>query len=93
MLRELHEVIGELQASVAPLAAAARAGMRVSAVEVNLPLDMTLVLRGGGCVLLADVPRNLADASWTHETNRLQFTLAATPVGESADTNASEVDA
>lgn len=82
MLRELHEVVAELQDSVAPLAAAARAGMRVSAVEVNLPLDMALVLRGGGCTLLADVPRNLADASWTRETNRLQFTLAATPAGE-----------
>ncbi|NKE67313.1 hypothetical protein RAMLITH_15925 [Ramlibacter sp. RBP-2] len=82
MLRELHEVVAELQDSVAPLAAAARAGMRVSAVEVDLPLDMALVLRGGGCTLLADVPRNLADASWNEEPNRLQFTLAATPAGQ-----------
>ena len=78
MLRELHEVITELQASVAPLATAARSGLRLSALELNLPLDMALLLRGGGCVLLADVPRNLADASWNQEPNRLQLTLVAT---------------
>lgn len=79
MLRELHQVIAELQDSVAPLAAAAGAGMRVNGVELNLPLDMALRLRGGGCVLLADVPRNSADASWQLQPSRLQLTLAATP--------------
>ena len=82
MLRELHEVITELQDSVAPLARAAAAGMRLSALELNLPLDMTLRLRGGGCVLLADVPRNLADASWQDAPSRLQLTLTAAPTAE-----------
>lgn len=85
MLRELHEVITELQDSVAPLASAARSGLRLSALELNLPLDMVLLLRGGGCVLLADVPRNLADASWNDERNRLQLTLAATPAPSTRD--------
>jgi hypothetical protein len=85
MLRELHEVIAELQDSVAPLAAAAQAGLRLSALEMNLPLDMVLLLRGGGCVLLADVPRNRADARWSDEPNRLHLTLAATPVPPAAD--------
>ena len=84
MLRELHEVITELQDSVAPLAKAASAGMRLSAMELNLPLDMTLRLRDGGCVLLADLPRNSADASWQDEPNRLRLTLAATPLAEEA---------
>jgi hypothetical protein len=79
MLRELNEVITEMQASVAPLATATQVGLRLSALELNLPLDMMLLLRGGGCVLLADVPRNLADASWNDEPNRLRLTLAATP--------------
>ncbi|MDB5897144.1 MAG: hypothetical protein JWP41_746 [Ramlibacter sp.] len=79
MLRELHEVITELQDSVAPLARAAASGLRLSALELNLPLDMTLRLRDGGCVLLADVPRNLADASWQLEPSRLQLTLTASP--------------
>lgn len=94
MLRELHEVITELQASVAPLAAAARSGMRLSALELSLPLDMALLLRGGGCVLLADVPRNLADAGWNQEPNRLQLTLTATPAPSANDVQAdSEVGA
>lgn len=79
MLRELHEVIAELQDSVAPLARAAASGLRLSALELNLPLDMTLRLRDGGCVLLADVARNLADASWQLEPTRLQLTLTAAP--------------
>ncbi len=80
MLRELHEVISELQASVAPLATAAQAGVRLSALEMNLPLDMVPVLRGGGCVLLADVPRNTADANWHGAPTRLHLLLAAVPV-------------
>jgi hypothetical protein len=79
MLRELHEVVTELQASVAPLAQAALAGVRLQALALNLPLNMVLLLRDGGCVLLADVPRNLADAPWNLEPSRLQLTLCATP--------------
>jgi hypothetical protein len=85
MLRELHEVITELQDSVAPLARAAASGLRLSALEVNLPLDMSLRLRGGGCVLLADVPRNLADANWQLEPSRLQLTLKAAPTPPEGD--------
>ena len=84
MLRELHEVIAELQDSFAPMAAAAAAGMRVNAVQLDLPLDMALVLRGGGCALLADVARNSADALWEREPNRLQLSLAAIPVEEAS---------
>ena len=79
MLRELHEVITELQDSLATRASAARAGLRLSALEMDLPLDMVLLLRAGGCVLLADVPRNLADANWNDGPNRLRLTLATTP--------------
>lgn len=78
MLRELHEVITELQSSVAPFGIAAQTGMRLSALEMNLPLDMVLLLRGGGCVLLADVPRHLTPSNWSREPSRLQITLAAT---------------
>jgi len=81
MLRELHEVLTELQASVAPLAGAAQVGVRLSALEMTLPLDMVAVLRAGGCVLLADVSRNLADANWRDMPTRLHLTLAAVPAG------------
>jgi hypothetical protein len=84
MLRELHEVLAELQDSVAPMAAAAAAGMRLSAVELDLPLDVSLRLRAGGCVLLADVPRNHADAQWQLQPSHLHLVLAATPLEEAA---------
>jgi hypothetical protein len=85
MLRELHEVLTELQDSVAPMASAAAAGMRLSAMQLDLPLDVSLRLRAGGCVLLADVPRNLADAPWQGEPTRLRLTLVATPAGAGED--------
>ena len=80
MLRELQQVLSELQASVAPLASAVQAGVRVSTLALTLPLDMVVVLRGGGCVLLADLPRNSADASWHETPTRLQLTLDALPI-------------
>ena len=76
MLRELHEVLTELQSTVAPLAGAAQAGMRLDALEMTLPLDMLTVFRGGSCVLLADVSRNLGDANWRGEPTRLRVVLA-----------------
>lgn len=82
MLRELHQTLTELQESIAPLASAAEAGVRVETLSLTLPLDMVVVLRGGACVLLGDLPRNSADASWHEASTRLQITLEALPAAE-----------
>jgi hypothetical protein len=84
MLRELHQSLLELQASVVPFASAAEAGVRVESIALTLPLDMVVVLRDGGCVLLADLPRNSADSSWHEAPSRLQLTLEAVPTEEAA---------
>ena len=84
MLRELHQSLIELQASVVQLASAAEAGMRVDSLALTLPLDMVVVLRDGGCVLLADLPRNSADSSWNEAPSRLRLTLDAVPTAEAA---------
>jgi hypothetical protein len=80
MLRELHEVLTELQTSVAPLADARQAGVRIATLDMSLPVDIVAILRNGGCVLLADVQRNHADANWCEEPTRLHVVLSATPV-------------
>ena len=80
MLRELHQSLTELQGSVAPLASASEAGVRLSTLVLTLPLDMVVVLRDGGCVLLGDVPRTSADASWQEVPSRLHLTLHALPM-------------
>lgn len=77
MLRELHEVLLEMQASVTPLASAAQAGVRLSSLELTLPLDMLAVLRGGRCVLLADVARSQTDAHSQAAPARLHVGLQA----------------
>jgi hypothetical protein len=81
MLRELHELLVELQEAMAPLAGAARAGQRLQTASLDLPLDIVPVLRGGGCVLLADVPRNSADGTWKPGApTRLKLSMAAAPL-------------
>jgi hypothetical protein len=77
MLRELHELLTELQECIAPLAKARQVGVRLSTVDLTLPLDMALVLRAGSCMLLADVPRNSEDAAWLESSSQLQVQLAA----------------
>ena len=84
MLRELHDVLSELQTTVAPLASAAQAGVRIATLEMTLPMDMVTLFRSGSCVLLADVSRNHADASWRDTPTRLQLTLGAVPVEETS---------
>ena len=84
MLRELYQSLAELQNSIAPLASAAQAGVRISTLSLTLPLDMAIVLRDGGCVLLGDFARNSADASWCETPTRLHLTLEAQPVDEAA---------
>lgn len=64
MLRELATVLDELNDSLAGVSAAARAGLRLAAIDMTLPMDFRPVLRDGGCVLMADVPRTPADVGW-----------------------------
>jgi hypothetical protein len=84
MLRELHEVLLEMQDSVTPLARAAQVGVRLSSLELTLPLDMLAVLRGGRCVLLADVARSQTDAHWQVAATRLHVGLQAVEAGAAA---------
>lgn len=81
MLRELHEVLLEMHDSVTPLASAAQAGVRLSSLELTLPLDMLAVLRGGRCVLLADVARSQTDAHRQAAATRLHVGLQAVDAG------------
>ena len=62
MRRELAVVLDELRDGL--VASAERAGMRLTGVEMSLPIDMLVVLRDGGVMLLADVARSRADDPW-----------------------------
>ena len=71
MLRDLASVLIELQHGMQAAVERAGLGVRIDRAETTLPMDMTLVLRNGGCALLADVARNDADASWLGSPSRL----------------------
>lgn len=77
MLRELATVLADLQQGLQ--SAAQRAGVQVTQAEMTLPVDTALTLRQGGCVLLADVARSLADADWRGPPCRLQLTWQQVP--------------
>jgi hypothetical protein len=74
MLRDLATVIEDLHEGLAGHGRAAAAGMRLTRVELALPMDFMPVLRDGGCVMLADVSRANADADWIEATSRARFT-------------------
>lgn len=77
MLRELATVLQELHDAMRPIAGASAAGVRLSRVEMSLPMDIQPVLRGGGCVVLADVSRSYADAPWRDAPSRLHLVWEA----------------
>ncbi|HST46040.1 MAG TPA: hypothetical protein VLK29_12560 [Luteimonas sp.] len=75
MLRELATLLGELHDGLATLDAGH--GVRLARVDMTLPLDLRPVLRGGGCVLLADVPRTSAIDAWLAAPSKLSIGWAA----------------
>lgn len=77
MLRELSIVLQELHDGMLPMARGAAAGVRLSRVEMTIPMDIQPVLRGGGCAVLADVSRSHADAAWRDAPSRLHVLWVA----------------
>ncbi len=65
MRRELATVLDELRSGL--VQGASLAGMRLTGVEMTLPMDLLVVLRDGGLRLLADVPRSRTDDPWRLE--------------------------
>ena len=78
MLRELSQLLDELHDGL--VAIDARDGMRLSQVEMTLPIDVQPVFRAGGCVLLADFTRSSEINTWIATPSRL--TLAWTSGGD-----------
>lgn len=71
MLRELSQLLEELHEGL--LAVEARGGVQLAGAEMTLPLELRPMLRGGGCVLLADVPRTRELSDWRIAPSRLRL--------------------
>lgn len=69
MLRELSQLLDELHDGL--VAIEARDGMRLSQVDMTLPIDVQPVFRDGGCVLLADFTRSSENNAWIATPSRL----------------------
>jgi hypothetical protein len=82
MLRELSQVLQELHGGLVDTTRLAGIGLRLSAVDLTLPMDVVPVLRDGGCVLLADVARTQAGAGWRDSPSRLRVHWQAQPLTE-----------
>lgn len=79
MLRELSVLLDELHDGLAGIEA--RDGVRLANVDMVLPLELRPIFRDGGCILLADVPRNSGVDAWIASPSKLS-------VGWSSDANA-----
>ncbi len=79
MLRDLSAVLEDLHHGMQAAADRAGGGVRIARAEMTLPVDIALVLKDGGCALLADVPRNAADAGWQQTPSRLTLRWAEVP--------------
>ena len=69
MLRELHQLLDELHDGLNAIQA--HGGVRLSQVHMTLPLELRPVLRGGSCLLLADVARQRTVDAWLASPSRL----------------------
>lgn len=71
MRRELSQLLDELYDGLIAIQDR-QPGMRLSDVEVVLPIELRPVLRDGGCVLLAEFSRSLDVNAWTPQPSRLR---------------------
>jgi hypothetical protein len=84
MLRELSQLLGELHDGL--VAIEDRAGMRLSEVDMTLPIELRLVFRDGGCVLLGDFSRSNEINTWTPTPSRLGIGWSeGAPSGDDAE--------
>jgi hypothetical protein len=79
MLRDLSTVLEDLHHGMQAAADRAGGSVRIARAEMTLPVDTALVLKDGGCALLADVARNAADAAWLQSPSRLTLLWAEVP--------------
>ena len=71
MLRELSQLLNELHDGLEAVQVAGQ--VQLSGVEMTLPLEVRAVLRDGGCVLLADLPRSRDNNEWIAAPSRLRL--------------------
>ncbi len=71
MLRELAQLLDELHDGLVEVQT--RGNVQLTRVEMTLPLDLRPALRGGGCVLLADVPRSREVNEWVAAPSKLRL--------------------
>jgi hypothetical protein len=79
MLRDLAAVLEDLQRGMQDASRHTGSGVRIAQAELTMPVDMALVLKDGGCALLADVSRNGADAEWLDSPSRLTLSWSELP--------------
>lgn len=79
MLRELSHLLDELHDGLNAIEL--QGGVRLSKVDMTLPLELRPVFRDDGCVLLADVPRQRAVDEWVASPSKLVIGWSAEGAG------------
>jgi hypothetical protein len=79
MLRDLSTMLEDLHSGMLAATRRMDSAVHIARAQMTLPVDAALVLKDGGCVLLADVPRNAADAPWQPLPSRLTLVWDEVP--------------
>lgn len=77
MHRELSQLLDELHDGL--IAIEAREGIRLSQVDMTLPIELRPVFRDGGCVLLATFSDALVADEWTPIPSKLTLGWSLDP--------------
>lgn len=89
MLRELSATLLDLHAGFAALAAHAptpNGTIRLTGLEIALPVDIVTIFADGGCRLLADAPRTRTEGSLAGPPSQLRVRFEQCPLEDAAGT-------
>jgi hypothetical protein len=84
MLRELSQTLLDLHAGFEQMAAQSSthgASIRLTGMELTLPVDLRMIFADGGCRLLTDVPRSRSEGALATPSSRLMVRWEQRPVG------------
>ena len=86
MMRELSQLLVDLYDGLCAIQA--REGVRLSGVEMTLPIAVRPVLQEGGCVLQAEFVRGTDPEAWTQIPSRLRLGWTDTGASTAGDDGA-----
>lgn len=82
MLRTLSRTLVDLHAGFESMLP--NESLRITGMELTLPVDLTMLFADGGCLVLADVPRSRSEGALAAPPSMLRVRFEERPLAELA---------